>query len=246
MEDSGTALEIRGEEIPAATKEDVERALARQPRADDWYLSLSRPNDDYMDVYLEDGTLQVQCEESGRTLNSASAVDEAILKSLLLSFLARDDSWSTQCKWEMPPHAGPPVFAILSRMREVRRAATWKQGNARILRSELVTKERKRAGETARTVTLPAVEYEFSIGFNKFYGNRISIGEIMPDTPEVQETLERYRVGTSVPVYYDPANPKESVLERELPRNFALIWVLVAVVAIISVGSALWFIGAFK
>lgn len=137
------------------------------------------------------------------------------------------------------------VFAIVSKMREVRRAATWTQGSARIVKSEVVSEERELSGGGTHTVTLPAVEYEFSIGFNKFSGKRISIGEIMPRTPQVQEAVERYRVGTSVPVYYDPKNPAESALERELPKNFQLIWVFVAVFAVACVGGAVWIVGAF-
>ena len=229
----------------AATKEDIGRVLERQPRNENWALTLTRSNDDYMDVSLrEDGTFQIQSEENGRV----SVVDETLLKSLLLSFLEGEDSWSRQCKWEheaagkassersaMPKGAwtgvgvtvlvlalvflrkgawlaalfalafpGLIAFAIVSKMREVRRAATWTKGNARIIRSELRSEERKRAGEATRIVTLPAVEYEFSVGFDKFRGNRISIGEIMPNAPQVEEAVKRYPVGASAPVTTTP------------------------------------------
>src|ERR1700693_5085390 len=111
MEASVTELEVCDEILPSATKEDLERAFERHPRNEDWSASVTRPNDDYMDAYvLEDGTLQVECEENGRTYVSASVVDEAILKSLLLSFLAPDDSWLRQCKWEVQSPAKPSLI----------------------------------------------------------------------------------------------------------------------------------------
>jgi uncharacterized protein DUF3592 len=290
--DSPTALEYCDEEITAATQEDLARALARQPRGEDWYLALTRANDDCMDATLnDDGTFQVGCEENGKIYESSSVVDEPLLAALLTSFLARDDSWTRLCKWEQPSPVEPstvtaampkaavaaigavtvlcvvlfllnkpawillPValaipgfiaYAIVSKLREVRRAATWTKGTARIVRSELVTEERSAEGEVARTLKLPRVEYEFSVGFNKFRGKRVGIGEIMPNTPQVQAALDRYATGASVPVYYDPADPTQSVLERDLPHHFAVVWVFLAVFAVVCVSAALWVIGAFK
>jgi hypothetical protein len=285
MEPAVTTLEIGDDVVSSPTADDIERALQR-PRDDEWYLCLTRPNDDSMDVFiLADGSFQVECDANDQDLRAASAIDEALLKSLLLSFLAGDDSWSRQCQWVTPPanspSTGPPkalIFAVIGlivlvaglaltrnkqwiavlfalafpgmiagamvmKMREVRRAATWTQANARILKSELSTVEEKIAGNKTRTVTLPIVEYEFTKGFDKIQGNRVSIGEIAPGSVEVQQALERYRVGASVPVYYNPANPRESVLDRELPRYFAVAWVFVAVLTVVLVGGALWVTG---
>jgi hypothetical protein len=118
------------------------------------------------------------------------------------------------------------VAAIVTKLREVRRAAKWTKGNARILRAEFVD-----ATHNGRSVKLPQVEYEFSVRFDKFRGHRISIGEIMPGSVQAETALTRYPVGASVPVFYDPADPKTSVLERDVPPYFAAIWGLVAVVA---------------
>ena len=261
-------LTIGAEEIDSPTREDVERALG-SPREEDWYMSILLPNNDCMEAYLDDGGFEVECEENGLTYALDTVVDEATVKSLMLSFLESDGLWKTLCKWEEPladpisvptplptkgaiaamvaaaivalalfvsGHAkwiavlfalafpGLIVFAIVSKMREVRRASTWTQGSSRIVKSRIVSEERELSGGGTHTVSVPEVEYEFSIGFNKFTGKRISIGEIVLDTAQVKEAVERYRVGTSVPVYYDPRNPAESVLERELPENFQLIW----------------------
>jgi hypothetical protein len=126
------------------------------------------------------------------------------------------------------------VAAIVTKLREVRRASKWTQGSARILRSELV--DTTHNGHAAK---LPEVDYEFSVRFDKFRGNRISIGEIMPGTGQAESAIARYTVGASVPVFYNPDNPKDSVLERDVPPYFAVIWVFVAVVTVACLAGAL-------
>lgn len=271
--------------IDPASEEDIVHAVERKPRDEDFFLIVSSGDDDFMEAIFEDeGTFAVECEEKGYYANSVSVVDEALLKSLFLSFFRGDGQWRTLCKWESPaPGAaattkswyetskvlwipaiiGPLVilllwtrrgewlmvffalafpgliaFATLRKLAEVKRASTWTKGSARILRSELLTVKRN-----DRDAQVPSVEYEFSVGFHPFRGTRISIGEIMPGTPEVQAALKRYPVGGSATVYYDPANPKESVLERDLPQKFGMIWIFIAVIAVICVGGVVWFIG---
>ena len=106
-------------------------------------------------------------------------------------------------------------------------------------------RELERDGIVNRTVypqVLPKVEYEFTVGmdFNKVSGNRITLADI--EGPHgAKETLARYRVGTSVPVYYDPANPRESVLDREPPPFFNVVWIVVAVLTAAILGGFYWF-----
>ena len=292
MQSAETALEFCDEAISSgATREDLKAVLGRKPRTEDWFLTLTRSNDDFMDATLGDeGTFAVQCRENGKAYRATSVVDEALLESLLVSFLERDDSWSRQCKWDLRPVGKPAsatvglpmvawagiglallvlalefsgqgkwiavlfalvfpgviAFAIVAKMGEVRRASTWTQASAVITRSELVAQERKRPNQPAQIVKIPAVEYEFSVRFDKFRGNRISIGEIAPGSPQVAEIMRRYPAGASVAVYYDPADPTRSVLERGLPKHFALIWVFVALLAVVCVGGALWYTGVIR
>src|SRR5258706_5382484 len=104
MEPTGTTLEICDDVVESPTADDIERALQRQPRDDDWAMTLTRANDDYMDAYaLDGGAVQVVCADGGRRLKTASVVDDATLKSLYLSYLAGDDSWSRQCTWVVSP-----------------------------------------------------------------------------------------------------------------------------------------------
>ncbi len=122
---------------------------------------------------------------------------------------------------------------ILVKLGEVRRAALWKPASGRIVSSKLV---RERRG--SREVELPRVEYEFTVGFDKHRGSRVTIGEIMPGSPQVARIPALYPAGKGVTVYFNPANPKESVLDRDLPPHFNAVWVFVAVVAAACVAGA--------
>jgi hypothetical protein len=126
---------------------------------------------------------------------------------------------------------------ILLKMREVKRASGWTRATARNLRSEVTYVTRDE-----RKLSRPQVDYEFPVTFDKFRGNRISIGEIIDGSPEVEAALRRYPVGANVPVYYNPANPRESVLERDLPEKFGAIWILVAGVAAACLSGAWWLV----
>lgn len=281
-------LTLSGNVVAAnATAEDIESAVDQRPRGDDWELCLDSGADDYMEATLEeDGTFWIGTEEKLVYVYSHTPADDALLKSILLSFLHGDGRWRDLAQWKVPdPVAvtkkttampdllrdniewvglglvvllstlvvlglgkwifvlfaaafpGIVAFVAVRKMAEARKAAGWTQGSARILKSAKVMHT---SGATPGSQ--PAVEYEFTVGFKKHVGTRISIGEILRNSPAVDQAVARYRVGASVPVFYNPANPAQSVLERDLPKHFAAIWLFVAFLAIVCVGGAVWFV----
>jgi hypothetical protein len=121
------------------------------------------------------------------------------------------------------------IFA--SRVLEARKAATWKQAEARIVSSTTETVERHFDGEPSQKIVQPAVHYEFSVKGRTYQGSRVDVGG---EGGGVDAVLAHYKPGTTVPVFYDPANPSNCSLERENPREMvsgcaALIAVTVAV-----------------
>jgi hypothetical protein len=145
-----------------------------------------------------------------------------------------------QARWAIAAGlvALPIAFAgvILSKLREVKAAASWTRGTARIVRSEQVMEKRN-----DREVPAARIEFEYTVTFDKYRGNRVSIGEIVPGSPEVAAALRRYPLGGTAPVYYDPKQPNSAVLERDLPQKFGLIWIMVAVVAVACIAGA-WYL----
>jgi hypothetical protein len=99
-------LEFCDETTPSVTREDLVRAVHRQPRdVRDWYLTLRRGKDDYMDATMADDGVhfELRCAEKGKTLASSGAIDEALLETLFVSFFEHDNLWRQQCAWaELP------------------------------------------------------------------------------------------------------------------------------------------------
>ena len=84
-----------------ASKEAVLEAAGRTPRdVDDWFLTLTRPNEDFLDCTMNDeATFHVHwCEGEKRFFSDA--VDEALLVRLVDSYFENDGAWKTMCGWK--------------------------------------------------------------------------------------------------------------------------------------------------
>lgn len=120
------------------------------------------------------------------------------------------------------------VYVLTNR---VKRAAAWTEGKARILSSKAVAERHRFEGDTTTVRNLPEVEYEFQVGKETVRGTRITLGEAPAD--RIDEVLERYAKGKTVPVFYNPANPQECTLEPDAPASSGCLWggaILLAVV----------------
>lgn len=114
---------------------------------------------------------------------------------------------------------GVLVVAAVVKMREVRGAQSWRTTTGKVTRSEVRAQKRRDMDDRERTRSVPSVGYEYTVDGRRFSGDRISLAEIIPES-DIESTLDRYPVGKQVTVYYDPANPKKAVLERDLPVDF--------------------------
>jgi hypothetical protein len=111
---------------------------------------------------------------------------------------------------------------IFRKTREVRRAAGWACVSAVIKDSRIKAGHHRFAGDTTQVRNKAAVTYEFTAGGNVYTGTRISIGENPAEGAHA--TVRRYAKGTTVPVYYDPDNPQNCVLERDAPVSAGCLW----------------------
>lgn len=124
----------------------------------------------------------------------------------------------------------------------VQRAGHWAQGEAQITSSKVVVKRHQFAGEPTKVTNHAAVGYDFSVGSQAFHGNRISLGFAPSESVDV--TLKRYSVGSKAPVFYDPTNPGDSVLERNPPARLGCLWggalgaIVVYVAVLVSIGKS--------
>jgi hypothetical protein len=80
------------------------------------------------------------------------------------------------------------------------------------------------------------IAYEYAVAGQHFVGRRVSMRKDRGNF-DVVAVLQRYPKGKPVTVYYDPAAPGESILERDDPRKLREAWLGVVAFAIIMVGG---------
>lgn len=110
---------------------------------------------------------------------------------------------------------GVILIAVVAKLREVRAAAVWPSARGKVITSQ-VQARRKRDNDSEEVANYPLVEYEYGVNGKTYTGSRIGIGEDVANT-DVSKTLEKYPVGASVLVFYDPKDPGKALLERDMP-----------------------------
>lgn len=94
----------------------------------------------------------------------------------------------------------------------IQAAQSWLSTSGTVLIS---TVQSKRSGNS--TSVFPVVVYQYEVDGKGYQGKTIKAGEQYLNVRvygQAQETSARYPVGASVTVFYNPANPAESALER--------------------------------
>jgi hypothetical protein len=100
-------MEFCDQATEGVSLEDLVAAARLTPRGPDWFLTLSRPGEDFMDAVLdENGAVTIQCSEAGTRWLSDGPIDEALLESLFVSFYEHDNLWKQRCAWKEPKKRG--------------------------------------------------------------------------------------------------------------------------------------------
>ncbi len=76
---------------------------------------------------------------------------------------------------------------------------------------------------------LPKVTYEYSAEGRSYTGNRISFCEYMRFYRACQKVIDQYPAGKSITVYYEPGNPRYSVIQNGGVKTASMILVLVTI-----------------
>ena len=153
-----------------------------------------------------------------------------------LAVLADKPGWAVVAFFLSFP--GIILVAYLAKVFEIGAASSWTETTGRITQSGLA-REIRESNEMERKVTVPKIEYEYQVGAQTMVGTRVNFAEILEGV-QAKEARARFELGATVPVYYNPANPSEAVLERELPPVVhAALGVVAVMVAII--GLVAWF-----
>lgn len=113
----------------------------------------------------------------------------------------------------------------------------WASAAGTVIESEAVWGTTTRGGRTART-WLARFAYEYEAGGRTYTGRRVAFYKRCTGS-WAREFVARHPVGSRVRVYYDPARPAESVLDR----SFRALWLLPFFAAVFG---ALAFVFFFK
>jgi len=134
--------------------------------------------------------------------------------------------------WAM--FVGLIATALVVKVREVRVMKRWPATTGKVIASR-VEAHRRVPGEMGYSssdtniINYPYIEYQYTVGGRTLRSHQITLGETPSKFP-VEETLAKYPVGAAVAVYYDPADPGRTALEREWPAGLG--WGLVCVIII--------------
>ena len=133
---------------------------------------------------------------------------------------------------------------IVWKAMQLRQAARWPSTRARIIKSKLRAQHHRHSADVTQVANVADIEYEFSLGGRVYRGTRVGLGEIAG--AGLEATLNHYHVGATVPVYYDPKNPGNALLEREPPLPLAWLYVIAAAVLIagLAIVAVFWNISA--
>ncbi len=89
---------------------------------------------------------------------------------------------------------------------------TWQSTSGMVVMSSV---QRKHTGRSYSNY--PVVVYIYSVNGQQYQSQRIKAGEQFLNVRvigQAEATVTRYPIGSTITVYYNPANPAESVLER--------------------------------
>ena len=112
---------------------------------------------------------------------------------------------------------GTGIFLIIRWQRsklKVQESTSWETVVGEISKAELLT----RAGIDERNRYVPSIHYRYQVGDQSFEGDQIAIGGDyqFKFLSQAEDKLRHYLSGSEVTVFYNPENPAEAVLEREV------------------------------
>lgn len=128
------------------------------------------------------------------------------------------------------------VFIVVSYF-GVAKVRDWQPAGGRILSSTVVRRRRNN-----RSSYYPVIVYEYSVGGMNYQGQKITPGLNWGGSGS-GKVVARYPAGSAVTVYYDPKNPADAVLERNVTSVVAwLAGILVFVnLFMCGVGAVIFF-----
>jgi hypothetical protein len=110
------------------------------------------------------------------------------------------------------------LFNIFSARRKASAMQAWSSAPGSIVESELRSRKRSR-----RRIYYPHIVYQYTVMGQTYTGKRISPG-VDSGSSRARELVAKYPPGAPVTVYYDPQNPSDAALEKDLSKTMPRMW----------------------
>lgn len=107
------------------------------------------------------------------------------------------------------------ITAILQKTKASKAAESWLKTQGVVQSSELSVRRNRDTDGSSSTQYFPKVVYNYEVKGTNYTSNVLSFGKANTSKKKANLAVAKYPVGTSVQVYYDPADPTKSVLETE-------------------------------
>ena len=136
---------------------------------------------------------------------------------------------------------GAGLFVVgLLHFRKVKASQSWPYTPGRILSTKVdIVTTRGNPDEADTTSYVPEVQYEYFVENQRYLGNRIAIGgKSHGSRKKAEEALQSFQVAASVWVFYDPAKPGQSVLEKKKSGG-TMLMVLGGAIVVLAIVAAI-------
>lgn len=101
--------------------------------------------------------------------------------------------------------------AIKSRLL-IRRASNWPSVKGKVLSSEVEEDRFRNPTGKATIAFVPAIEYSYKVNGTAYTGTRVTFGVTNYDYIIASKICDKFAIESTPDVFYNPANPAESVL----------------------------------
>jgi hypothetical protein len=122
---------------------------------------------------------------------------------------------------------GAVLVVGLRELHSIREASRWPSTEGTVESSEVKSEIRETREDNRtrrRREYFAEVVYQFEVDGRSYRGQRLRFASVVSDSPAAAERdVAAHPVGSSVRVYYDPAQPEESVLDRSFATSSFLL-----------------------
>lgn len=101
--------------------------------------------------------------------------------------------------------------AVRGRVRS-KQALSWPQVKGKVVSSEAVEDRFRSATGKATIAFVPDITYEYNVNGTNYTGSAVIFGATTYDYITASRICDKFTVDSEPKVYYDPANPQDSVL----------------------------------